>query len=118
MIDSVLVVDDEPANIHLIKGILPSEIKIRAAISGKVALKQLAKSQPDLILLDLLMPEMDGFETLAQIKQIPECQQIPVIVVSGNANAEDIERTKALGAMAHLLKPINQQDLLALIASI
>ena len=115
MINTVLVVDDEPANIHLIKGILPADIKLKAATSGAIALKQLTKSQPDVILLDLVMPEMDGFETLAKLKAMPECQQIPVIIISGNASSQDIEKTTELGALSHLQKPISKDQLMALL---
>ena len=115
MINTVLVVDDEPANIHLIKGILPEDIKLKAATSGTIALKQLAKSQPDVILLDLIMPEMDGFETLAKIKSMPECQHIPVIIISGNASLQDIEKTTELGALSHLQKPISKERLMVLL---
>lgn len=118
MIDTILVIDDEPANIHLIKGILPPEIKLKAATSGAVALKQLEKSQPDLILLDLIMPNMDGFETLAKIKAMTSCSEIPVVIISGNASNEDIERTSTLGAKAHLQKPICKNELMRVITSL
>ncbi|GLX81026.1 response regulator [Thalassotalea eurytherma] len=115
MINTVLIVDDEPINIHLIKGILPAEIKLQAAISGANALRQLTKSQPDVILLYLVMPEMDGFETLAKLKAMPECQHIPVIIISGNASSKDIKKTTELGALSHLKKPISKDKLMALL---
>ena len=115
---TVLVVDDEPSNIDLIKGILPEECKVKAALKGEIALKLLSKQVPDLVLLDLMMPGLSGFDTLQRIRQLPNGQQIPVVIISGNASEDDINKGKELGTIAHLMKPINPDQLLTIIKSL
>ncbi|MCJ8318851.1 MAG: response regulator [Colwellia sp.] len=110
------VVDDEPANIDLIKGLLPKDVKVKAALSGEIALKQLSKKLPDILFLDLLMPKMDGFETLKAIRELPEGDSLPVLIISGNASEMDIEKGKVLGAIGHLTKPVDSQKLASYIS--
>ncbi len=105
------VVDDEPANIELIKGLMPEGVKVKAALSGEIALKQLSKKFPDIVFLDLLMPQMDGFETLQAIRELPHGENLPVLIISGNASDTDIEKSKALGAIGHLVKPVDGEKL-------
>jgi len=105
------VVDDEPANIELIKGLMPEGVKVKAALSGEIALKQLSKKMPDIVFLDLIMPQMDGFETLQAIRELPGGDSLPVLIISGNTNETDIEKGKALGAIGHLSKPIDSNKL-------
>lgn len=109
------VVDDEPANIDLIKGLLPDNVKVKAALSGEIALKQLSKKFPDILFLDLLMPQMDGFETLQAIRALPNGDQLPVLIISGNASDADIQKGKSLGAIGHLTKPVDSEKLNAFI---
>lgn len=115
---TVLVVDDEPANIDLVKGILPEEFKVKAALKGEIALKLLSKQVPDLVLLDLVMPGLSGFETLQQIRLLPNGHEIPVVIISGNASDSDLDKGKELGAIAHLMKPIDPNQLLTIIKSL
>lgn len=110
--NTVLIVDDEPANIDLIKGILPSTVKCKAAVSGQIALKLLTKQVPDLIFLDLIMPGMDGIETLSAIREQPELQNTPVIIVSGNKNDEQMAKLEAMGISGYVTKPIDSEMLL------
>ncbi|MCJ8295365.1 MAG: response regulator [Colwellia sp.] len=105
------VVDDEPANIDLIKGLMPEGVKVKAALSGEIALKQLSKKFPDIVFLDLLMPQMDGFETLKAIRELPDGDSLPVLIISGNASETDIQKGKALGAIGHLTKPVDSNKL-------
>lgn len=105
------VVDDEPANIDLIKGLMPEGVKVKAALSGEIALKQLSKKFPDIVFLDLLMPQMDGFETLKAIRELPDGHSLPVLIISGNASEADIEKGKTLGAIGHLTKPVDSNKL-------
>ena len=111
----MLVVDDEPANIDLVKGILPETIKVKAALKGEVAIKLVGKQMPDLIVLDLIMPGLSGFETLAQIRKLDTGQQVPVVIISGNAQQSDIEQGQQLGVIGHLQKPIKATELLAIV---
>jgi CheY-like chemotaxis protein len=105
------VVDDEPANIDLIKGLMPEGVKVKAALSGEMAIKQLSKKFPDIVFLDLLMPQMDGFETLRAIRSLPEGDTLPVLIISGNASEADIIKGQSLGAIGHLTKPIDSNKL-------
>src|SRR5467141_1284066 len=87
---TVLVVDDAPANIQMVNAILKDLYKIRIATSGAKAL-ELAKvyPPPDLILLDAMMPEMDGYEVCTKLKLDPETRNIPVIFLTGQTEVED-----------------------------
>jgi len=109
------VVDDEPANIDLIKGLMPEGVKVKAALSGEIALKQLSKKFPDILFLDLLMPQMDGFETLQAIRALPNGDSLPVLIISGNASDADGERGKELGVIGHLIKPVDSEKLASFI---
>jgi len=109
------VVDDEPANIDLIKGLMPEGVKVKAALSGEIALKQLSKKFPDIVFLDLLMPQMDGFETLQAIRELPKGDELPVLIISGNATEADIAKGKLLGAIGHLTKPVDSDKLASFI---
>ena len=114
---AVLVVDDTPANIHVIKGILQRDYKIKAATSGEKALQIAAKSPPpDLILLDVMMPEMDGYEVCRRLKAEPATANIPVVFVTGHADDEERAKGLALGAAAYVTKPVEPEELLANVA--
>nr|MBQ8252648.1 response regulator [Lachnospiraceae bacterium] len=100
----VLVVDDEPMNVKMIKFIMKDEpmYEIVGAHSGPEALELLAEQEVNLILLDLVMPEMDGFETLAHIK---EKYDIPVVLMTGDKNLETLEKAALYGVDDYLTKP-------------
>ena len=115
MVKVVLIVDDEPANIDLLKGLMPEGVKVKAALSGIIAVKQLSKSLTDIVFLDLMMPQMDGFETLSKIRELPGGENLPVVIVSGNASDRDIAQGKALGAIGHLQKPVDGIQLMTII---
>lgn len=107
MIYSVLVVDDIPENIDVLKGILGSEYHIKAAVSGFMALKVAEKTAPDIILLDIMMPDMDGYEVCQKLKSNPITQHIPVIFVT--ARDQDVDEVKGfeVGAVDYVTKPIS-----------
>lgn len=110
----VLVVDDTPANLTLMRNILePEHYKVLLATSGEQALGLLHKILPDLILLDIMMPGLDGFETIRQIKALPGGQDIPVIFVTAKSEVEDIVRGFELGAVDYITKPIQRLETLA-----
>ncbi|NOR51303.1 MAG: response regulator [Gammaproteobacteria bacterium] len=112
----VLIVDDTAANITLLNNLLRTKYKIRAAPSGERALELAHKEpRPDLILLDVMMPEMDGFEVCRQLKTDPETAQIPVIFVTGKDDAKDEQEGMSLGAVGYLQKPINLKLVLELL---
>jgi putative two-component system response regulator len=115
----ILVVDDVPDNIQLLSGLLKADYKIKAATSGNKAIIIANKSpQPDLILLDVIMPEMDGHEVCKILKSETSTKHIPIVFVSGNTSAEEIKQGLDLGATGYLGKPIDSSELIALIHKI
>ena len=110
---SVLVVDDEPANIDILLGILSPYYDVKVAPSGAVALKIVQQFTPDLILLDIMMPEMDGFEVCKQLKTDRLLSQIPVIFVTALTQGESEEKGFKLGAVDYITKPVSPSITLA-----
>lgn len=104
----VLVVDDTPENIDVMSGILRSDYKVKAALSGQKALK-IAQSTPapDIILLDVMMPEMDGYEVCRELKSNPQTKNIPVIFVTAKDTESDETFGLDLGAVDYITKPIS-----------
>ena len=104
---SVLVVDDENSNIIALTHILSNEYTIYAAKNGKNAIAAAEKYLPDVILLDIIMPEMDGYEVLAAFKASEALQNIPVIFITGLSNSEAEEKGLSLGASDYIAKPFS-----------
>jgi len=114
----ILVVDDIPKNIQLLSGMLSEkEYKIAFATNGEQALKQASNINPDLILLDIMMPEMDGFEVCEKLKNNEDTKDIPVIFLTGKTEAEDITKGFELGAVDYITKPFNTEELLARVST-
>jgi response regulator RpfG family c-di-GMP phosphodiesterase len=113
MPESVLIVDDQNINIEILKGILV-DYKIKTAINGKQAL-QVAKSDdpPDIILLDIMMPEMDGYETISHLKEDEKTRGIPVIFVTTLSKISDESKGLDLGAVDYIHKPLSPAIVLA-----
>jgi adenylate cyclase len=110
----ILVVDDTAANIQAVTSILREHgYQISVATNGRQALSVLERVRPDLILLDVLMPEMDGFEACRRIKNNPAYQHIPIIFLTAKTDATDIVRGFELGAVDYVPKPFNAYELLA-----
>lgn len=104
----VLVVDDAPQNLELMHELLASDYRVKVAASGSRALKVAADaSPPDLILLDVMMPEMDGFEVCRRLKAQEHTAGIPVIFLTAKSDPADEEHGLALGAVDYILKPIS-----------
>lgn len=107
----VLLVDDEEDFVHtLVKRLTRRKLDVRSALSGKEALKSASDFVPDVIVLDVKMPDMDGIETLKQIKML--CPATEVIMLTGHANVEVAIRGMELGAFDYLMKPIEIDELL------
>lgn len=105
---TVLVVDDTPENIQILNGVLRPYYKVKAAPSGEKALRiAQSESQPDIILLDIMMPEMDGYEVCQKLKSNPITEKIPIIFVTAMSEVEDEKRGLDLGAVDYITKPIN-----------
>lgn len=111
---TILIVDDTPENLSVLGELLQRTYRVRAANSGRRAL-QIAQSQPtpDLILLDVMMPEMDGYGVLARLRADPATRQIPVIFVTAMDGIEDEEHGLDCGAVDYITKPIRPAVVLA-----
>jgi signal transduction histidine kinase len=111
---TVLVVDDAPENLAVIGGILQPFFRVRVAKTGQRALGTAAsESPPDLILLDVMMPQMDGYAVLAALQDNPDTRTIPVIFVTAMDADKDVERGLTLGAVDYVTKPVSPEVLLA-----
>ena len=114
----ILVVDDTPANIQSLTAILKEKgYQISVATNGKQALDAVARVQPDLILLDVMMPEMDGFETCQRLKASEQWQHIPIIFLTAKTDTADIVQGFESGAMDYVAKPFNAHELLARVST-
>ncbi|MFC0253823.1 response regulator [Massilia consociata] len=102
---TVLIVDDIPTNIDVLAGVLKDDYAIKVAISGRKALEIADAFHVDLILLDIMMPAMDGFETCRQLKANPKTAHIPIIFLSARDGTEDVVAGLRLGAVDYVSKP-------------
>jgi CheY-like chemotaxis protein len=105
--NSVLVVDDEKSNLIILSSILSPEYTVYMTKSGAAALEMADKYLPDIILLDVLMPDMSGYEVLSMLKAADKTRNIPVIFISGLDSVEDEERGLDLGAVDFIRKPFS-----------
>ncbi len=113
-VTTILVVDDEPENLSLLTHLLRPVYQVRAANSGEHALRAAASEpRPDLVLLDVMMPGMDGYEVLERLRQNPATAGIPVVFVTALTDADDEERGLARGAADYIVKPIKPPVVLA-----
>ncbi len=103
----VLIVDDEPTNLKLLGQILQGKYQLSFATDGIKALEGAKKVKPDIILLDIMMPVMDGYETCSQLKDNPETSKIPVIFVSAMGEIEDEHRGFEVGGVDYITKPVS-----------
>jgi two-component system, sensor histidine kinase and response regulator len=112
--DLILVVDDVTKNIQILGNFLrEAEYDVAVATSGMQALSILEQVKPQLILLDIMMPGLDGYETCRRIKQQPGTHDIPIIFVTAKTDTEDIVRGFELGAVDYITKPFSRPELLA-----
>ncbi|MFB2838576.1 ATP-binding protein [Floridanema evergladense] len=110
----ILLVDDQPDNLRLLSTLLSERgYEPRGVISGQMAIKAARSSQPDLILLDILMPEMDGYETCEKLKSDEKTREIPVIFISAKDETIDKVRAFGLGALDYITKPFHVDEVLA-----
>ncbi len=113
---SVLVVDDEPQVVWMLQFSLEAEgYRTFAARNGKAALEQITAHHPKLMLLDIMMPVMDGWSVLEELVALPPDQRPRVIVVSARASLRDRAKAAELGADAFVAKPFNVDDLLGVL---
>jgi putative two-component system response regulator len=111
---TIMLVDDTPANLRLLEQLLKNEAyRVMQFPNGRTALGALAKKQPDLILLDIMMPEMDGFEVCARLKENVTTRDIPVIFISALADTEHKIRAFTEGGVDYVTKPFQEEEILA-----
>lgn len=110
----ILIVDDTPANLKLLANLLTGQgYRVRPALSGALALRSAAARLPDLVLLDVRMPEMDGYEVCQRLKSDPETHAVPVIFISASNEATDKVHGFAVGGVDYITKPFEPTEVLA-----
>lgn len=109
----ILVVEDEPINIKLLACLLEPSYEVLFATNGYQAIDVAESARPDLILLDLVMPGMDGYEVCAALKQSPAAADIPVIFVTARIAGAEQALWLAAGAVDYIVKPFSPRDVLA-----
>jgi signal transduction histidine kinase len=111
---TVLIVDDNPANLSVLSDALDlAGLEVWVAKSGKVALERVKYALPNLILLDIMMPEMDGFETCRQLKASPETKNIPIIFMTALSDTANKVEGFQVGAVDYITKPFQQEEVLS-----
>ena len=114
---TVLAVDDSPANLTLVREALKERYKVSVVTSGEQALKYLEKKKPDLVLLDVCMPDMDGIETLKKMNELPD-PSWKVVFLTALTDAFLGEQAKALNSAGYLTKPFAPDELVAAIRNV
>ena len=110
--ESVLVVDDTPANLRFLVEMLTKRgYAVRPALDGRFAIMSAQADPPDLILLDIMMPYMDGFEVCRELKADPALRDIPVIMLTAKSQQVDIQKGKDAGADDYITKPFRPSTL-------
>jgi CheY-like chemotaxis protein len=108
----VLVVDDHHVNRELIRCVLETRgIEVSEAVDGNDALEKLSRLRPDMILLDVQMPQLDGFGTIERIRRMPAFTAVPVVALTALAMPDDRERTLRAGFSAYMTKPVDFREL-------
>ena len=116
---TVLIVDDNPQNVELLQAFLESlPVKIVTAFDGLDALNKVAEQPPDLILLDIMMPQMSGFQVCRRIKSDPKTRDIQVLMVTALNELGDIEQANEVGTDDFVSKPVNKIELLTRVKSL
>ncbi len=114
---NLLMVDDVPLNLLVVTKMLSRfNFRIRTAANGVEALEKVAEEKPDLVLLDILMPQMDGFEALQRIRSNPDTKDIRVVILSALNSTEDIVKGFNLGANDFITKPIIMEKLISCVS--
>lgn len=110
----ILVIEDSPTNIQVIGQALKNEnYELAIATNGKEGLQLALNLEPDLILLDIMMPVMDGFEVCERLKKYDQTKDIPIIFLTARGNVDDVVKGFELGAVDYVTKPFNSHELLA-----
>jgi CheY-like chemotaxis protein len=114
----ILVVDDSETAIMFEKMMLAGMgLEVATAKNGRLALEAVARQKPDMMLLDLMMPEMDGIETCRQLKGNPETMSIPIVVVTTKGDPDMVEKAFKAGCDDYITKPVDKLELLSKVKS-
>jgi len=117
-IPNILIVDDVPANLILLGHILKNlGYKVRPVPNGMLALKVAEKEKPDLILLDVMMPDMDGFEVCRRLKEDQNLSDVPIIFISALSDTNDIIKALTCGGADYIAKPFHAEEVKARVAT-
>jgi len=115
----ILVADDEPALLRLLEFVLGRRgLEIHGVSNGNAAVELLETNPPDLAILDVMMPGLDGYEVLRLIRGNPVLAGIPVVMLTARAQLDDIQQGLSLGADAYLAKPFDPEELLSVVESL
>lgn len=113
----ILVVDDEPPIVRLMEFILARQgHEMIVAVNGEEALDKVRAHAPDLVLLDIMMPRIDGYDVARTLRADPEFANIPIIMLSAKAQEEDIQRGKDVGVNEYITKPFSPDHLVAVVS--
>ena len=114
----ILIVDDTPANLDLLAAVLETHgCTVLAAPSGDVALRIAARAEPDLVLLDVVMPDPDGYETCRRLKADPSTRNMPVLFISAKDESQSLVEGFAAGAVDYIAKPFQAEEVLARVST-
>ena len=111
----ILVVDDHAANLQLLVSALENQHTVRAAINGQLAIASAKQHPPDLMLLDVMMPQVTGYDVCRAFQADSRLQHIPIIFISGVSDQIDLDDAQQLGVVGYLTKPIYLKDLVAMV---
>ena len=115
----ILVADDEPSLLRLLEFVLGRRgYVIQGVTNGNAAIEVLKTESPDLVILDVMMPGLDGYEVLTFIRETPRLEGLPVVMLTARAQLDDIQRGLTLGADAYLAKPFDPEELFSVVESL
>ncbi len=116
---TILVADDEPALLRLMSFVLQKQGHVMlTATNGEEALQMVREQRPDLVVLDIMMPRLDGFQVAERIRSEPEIAGIPIVMLSAKAQDEDVERGLAAGVNTYITKPFAPEQLAIVVADL
>lgn len=115
----ILIVEDEESLLKLESILLSSKgYSVVGVMDGKAALEEVKINRPDLVVLDIMLPEMDGFEVCRRIKENPATSSIPIVMLTAKKSSNDVERGKQSGAEAYITKPFKSAKVIEVIESL
>lgn len=119
MTKKILIVDDEPNIVISLEFLMKREgFQVAVAVDGEEALKKIAELQPDLVLLDIMLPKQSGFEVCQEIRANPEWDHIKIIMLTAKGRDAEVQKGVALGADAYVTKPFSTKELVARVRSV